>query len=97
MDFAKRGAHVILACRDRKRADDAARSIVLESKNRNVEVEMLDLGSLKSIEDFSKRIKAKCTKLDILVNNAGNFCFVFEHGVMKVNNKFVEKIALFIL
>jgi len=69
--LAKRGGHVILACRDRKRGEQALNEIISESKNTNVELEILDLGSLKSIEEFSTRIKAKCKRIDILVNNAG--------------------------
>ena len=52
--------------------------IILETKNSNVEVEILDLGNLKSIEDFCTRIKAKFKRLDILVNNAGNFIYGYQ-------------------
>jgi len=36
-----------------------------------VQVELIDLGELRSVREFSERIKAKLDKLDILVNNAG--------------------------
>ena len=65
------GARVILACRDAKRAQDARDKIIEESKNKNVEVELLDLSKLKSIKAFSERINSKLDKLDILINNAG--------------------------
>jgi NAD(P)-dependent dehydrogenase (short-subunit alcohol dehydrogenase family) len=71
LELAKRNAHVILACRDPKRGQDAVDKIKEETKNEKVELELLDLGSLKSIKDFSERIKAKLEKLDILINNAG--------------------------
>ena len=71
LDLAKRNAHVILACRDPKRGQDAVDKIKTESKNENVELELLDLASLKSIKEFSERILKKLNRLDILINNAG--------------------------
>ncbi len=71
MHFIWKGARVILACRDENKARNACKQIIDESKNENVEVELLDLGKMKSIKDFSDRIKAKLNKLDILLNNAG--------------------------
>lgn len=71
LDLAKRNAHVILACRDPKRGQDAVDKIKTESKNENVELELLDLASLKSIKEFSQRILKKLDRLDILINNAG--------------------------
>lgn len=71
LDFAKRGARVILACRNKARADEACVKIKQDSKNEKVEVELVDLASLKSTRDFVERIKTKLDKLDILVNNAG--------------------------
>ena len=64
-------ARVILACRNRKKGEDAARLIQMQSQNSQVEVELLDLNSLKSVKDFADRIKTKYTRLDILINNAG--------------------------
>lgn len=73
LDFAKRGAHVILACRDLKRSQPAADKIILESSNNKVEVEILDLASQQSVRDFAERIKKRFKRIDILVNNAGLF------------------------
>ena len=41
------------------------------SKNPNVEVEILDLASLKSTREFAERILSKLDRLDVLVNNGG--------------------------
>ena len=71
LDFARRGAHVILACRDIKRSQPAVDKIKLETNNNNVEVEILDLASLQSVRDFADRIKKRFKRIDILVNNAG--------------------------
>ena len=74
--MAKRGANVILACRDRNKGEKAANEIILKSSNDKVELEILDLASLKSVKAFSERIKSKCKRLDILVNNAGRILFI---------------------
>jgi NAD(P)-dependent dehydrogenase (short-subunit alcohol dehydrogenase family) len=71
IELARRGAHVILACRDRKRAEEALKDICRLSGNKNVELEMLDLASLKSVRECSKRLRRRLTKLDVLINNAG--------------------------
>ena len=65
------GAWVILACRDLKKAQDAANRIKELTKNENIYIEKLDLASIKSIKEFADRILAKYDKLDILINNAG--------------------------
>lgn len=71
LEFAKRGAHVILACRDRMRGQAAADKIIMEANNNKVELELVDLASLKSIKEFADRINRRFKRLDILVNNAG--------------------------
>jgi retinol dehydrogenase-12 len=71
LDLAKRNARIILACRDPKRGQDALEKIKAASQNDKIELEILDLASLKSIKEFSERINAKLDRLDILINNAG--------------------------
>ena len=71
LELAKRNARVILACRDSKKGQEAVDKIKEESKNDNIELELLNLGSLKSIKDFSERIISKLERLDVLINNAG--------------------------
>ena len=71
LDFAKRGARVILACRDQKRASAAAEDIIKKSGNANIIVSLLDLASFDSIKQFAKRINETEASVHILVNNAG--------------------------
>ncbi len=71
LDFARRGASVILACRDLNKADVAAAEIKRLSGNRKIEVQYLDLADLESIRMFAERVKKSLTKLDLLINNAG--------------------------
>ncbi|XP_061734386.1 retinol dehydrogenase 13 [Nerophis ophidion] len=71
LDLAKRGARVILACRDMTKAYLAADYIRHTSGNSNVVVKKLDLASLRSVRDLVKDIQLTEERLDILINNAG--------------------------
>jgi NAD(P)-dependent dehydrogenase (short-subunit alcohol dehydrogenase family) len=71
-DFVRRGARVILACRDLEKAEEAKLEIIQDTGITNrVEVMHLDLSSFKSVRQFAAELCAKEGKLDILVNNAG--------------------------
>lgn len=71
LDFAKRGARVILACRDEEKATKAAKDIITETGSDKVVVRVLDLSSFESVRAFAKVINETEGRLDILVNNAG--------------------------
>lgn len=70
-EFAKRGARVILACRNKEKAEEAQRNIIKESDNTNVIVKIVDFSSLNSIRALADDINVTEERLDILVNNAG--------------------------
>ena len=71
LDLAKRGATIIMGCRDVKKAQKAAEKIKVESKE-PVHVIPLDLSSLASVKSFAKEIQTLTPKVDILINNAGS-------------------------
>ncbi|CAF0900595.1 unnamed protein product [Brachionus calyciflorus] len=71
LDFAKRGAHVILACRDTVKAEKSVEIIRRQTGNEKVDYEIIDLADLNSVKSFCGKIKSKFDRLDILVNNAG--------------------------
>ncbi|XP_077479262.1 retinol dehydrogenase 12 [Stigmatopora argus] len=71
LDLARRGARVILACRDLKKAHKAAVQIRKQSRNDNVVVKKLDLACLQSVRDLARDIINHERHLDILINNAG--------------------------
>ncbi|XP_056900309.1 retinol dehydrogenase 13 [Takifugu flavidus] len=70
-ELARRGARVVMACRDLTRAESAADEIRLSTGNGNVVVRHLDLASLYSIRQFTKEFLETEERLDILINNAG--------------------------
>uniref|UniRef100_A0A8C5RYG0 Uncharacterized protein n=1 Tax=Laticauda laticaudata TaxID=8630 RepID=A0A8C5RYG0_LATLA len=67
VDLARRGARVILACRDKAKGESA------ESGNSEVILMILDLASLNSVRAFAQSFLASEPRLDILINNAGVF------------------------
>ena len=69
--LAARGAHVILTARDVSKGEAVAAGIRSSTGNQDVEVEELELGSLKSIRGFADRFLSRHRALHILVNNAG--------------------------
>ncbi len=72
--LAKKGATIIMACRNLEKAEPVCEMIQTESGNPNIEVMKLDLASLKSIKNFTQEFSARYQKLNILINNAGTFC-----------------------
>lgn len=71
LDLARRGAKVILACRDDRRGQAAAEDVIKKTGNKNVFYKNLDLASLDSIRKFAEDFKRTENKLDVLINNAG--------------------------
>ena len=71
VDLARRGATVIMACRDLKRSKIALDEIVKRTGSSNVILKYLDLASMKSIHEFAKYINKNVAKLHVLINNAG--------------------------
>ncbi|XP_037976531.2 retinol dehydrogenase 12 [Plutella xylostella] len=70
-DLAKRGAKVIIACRDVKKSEDAVTDIINSTQNSKVKFKQLDLSKFESIRRFAKDFNETEERLDILVNNAG--------------------------
>ncbi|MGW7536368.1 oxidoreductase [Amycolatopsis sp. NPDC054798] len=64
--LAERGARVVLACRDERKAHDAVRRI-----GPGAEVVRLDLASLDSVREAAGELRARHDRIDLLINNAG--------------------------
>ena len=69
--LAGRGATVVLACRNSQKAAEAVRRIQAAHPGAQVEVQALDLGSLKSVRQAAAAIRERFSRLDLLINNAG--------------------------
>jgi len=71
--LAKKGAMIVMACRDMTKGNLACEAIKRESANPQIEVINLDLASLTSIREFAKLFTQKYKQLNVLINNAGVF------------------------
>ncbi|XP_065671062.1 retinol dehydrogenase 11 [Hydra vulgaris] len=74
LELAKRGATIVLACRDLKKGNTAVVDIKNQTKNENVFLKELDLSSLHSIRLFASSFMKEFSSLHVLINNAGVFC-----------------------
>ncbi|XP_016133682.1 dehydrogenase/reductase SDR family member 13-like isoform X1 [Sinocyclocheilus grahami] len=80
LDLAKRGARVILACRNKQKAEAAVYDIRKESGNPEVLYMHLDLASLTSVRGFAETFLKSEPRLDLLINNA--VCVAFSLGLI---------------
>lgn len=71
VELAKKGARVLMGCRDAGRAEAALQRARAEVTGAQVELVTLDLQSLSSIEAAAKEVAARTPSLDLLVDNAG--------------------------
>ncbi len=69
--LAHKGAHVVMACRSRGRAEAAAARIRAENPRGELALLDLDLADLASVRAFADAFHQRYDRLDVLVNNAG--------------------------
>jgi retinol dehydrogenase-12 len=69
--LARRGGHVLLACRSPERARPTVDQIKQETNNDDVELIDLDLSSFASIRAAAAAFLARDLPLHVLINNAG--------------------------
>ncbi len=69
--FAKRGAHVLLGCRDPRKADGAIARIRAAAPQARLTALEIDLADLASVRRAAERVNDGTERLDILCNNAG--------------------------
>ena len=69
--LAAKGAHVVMAARDRAKAAAAVEEIRARRRAPQLEPVDLDLASLASVRAAAEQVLAEHPRLDVLVNNAG--------------------------
>jgi NAD(P)-dependent dehydrogenase (short-subunit alcohol dehydrogenase family) len=69
--LARRGARVVLACRDQAKGEAARKTIALDTRNPDIELLIVDLASKQSIRAAAQEFSRTHDALDVLVNNAG--------------------------
>ncbi|XP_056150260.1 retinol dehydrogenase 14b [Lampris incognitus] len=72
-ELLKLQARVIMACRDRRGAEEAARDLreLAGPDHGELVLKHLDLASLTSVRRFCEEISKEESKIDVLINNAG--------------------------
>lgn len=71
VEMARQGAKVIMACRSRKRGEEALAEAKRQSGSEHIILMLCDLASFQSIREFAAEFKAVYSVLDVLINNAG--------------------------
>ncbi|KAK2883661.1 hypothetical protein Q8A67_017298 [Cirrhinus molitorella] len=72
-ELLKLQARVIMACRDRQRAEEAAQDVKNQAgpSQGEVVIKHLDLASLQSVRSFCEEVIREEPRIDVLINNAG--------------------------
>jgi NAD(P)-dependent dehydrogenase (short-subunit alcohol dehydrogenase family) len=71
LELARKGAQVVLACRDMQKGEAALAKLRSRVPGAIAEVAHLDLASLESVRTFAESELALGLPLDLLINNAG--------------------------
>ena len=69
--LVKRKAHVIMACRDRQKAEEAKKRLTSLVPDAQVTLVTLDLADLDSVRQCAESVIQRHSRLDVLINNAG--------------------------
>jgi NAD(P)-dependent dehydrogenase (short-subunit alcohol dehydrogenase family) len=69
--LARKGARVLMACRNPAKAEQALQKVRADVPGAQVELVSLDLASLASIEAAADEVALRTQQLDVLINNAG--------------------------
>ncbi|KAJ8538367.1 hypothetical protein K7X08_014907 [Anisodus acutangulus] len=73
--LAMRNVHVIIAARNMEAANEAKQLILKDNNAARVDIEKLDLSSIRSVKAFADNFSALNLPLNMLINNAGvMFC-----------------------
>jgi NAD(P)-dependent dehydrogenase (short-subunit alcohol dehydrogenase family) len=71
LELARKGAHVVLACRDTAKGEAALARLRADAPAASAEAAHLDLASLQSVHAFAAAELDRGVALDLLINNAG--------------------------
>ena len=69
--LAEHGAHVVMACRSRPKAEAARDQILAAAPSAQVSLVDLDLTSLAAVQVAAAEVIGRFDSLDVLINNAG--------------------------
>jgi NAD(P)-dependent dehydrogenase (short-subunit alcohol dehydrogenase family) len=70
-ELARRGGHVVIACRDTGRGKAAVDDVQKSAPGASLETMALDLADLSSVRAFAEALRGRHSRLHALCNNAG--------------------------
>ena len=65
------GYRVVMACYDLQRAETKRQMLMKDTGNQDIEIEFIDLASLKTVAAFADRMRESGEHVSLLMNNAG--------------------------
>jgi len=87
-ELSRKGAKVVMACRNPQKADTAMQKIKNDIPDANLDIIFLDLANQKSVPDFANQFMHKYNRLDVLINNAGIMATPYSETVDGFENHF---------
>ncbi len=73
LGLARKGASVVMVCRDRTKGETARNEVKAQSGNNNVDLLLTDLSSQQAIRQLVEDFQSRYSQLHVLINNAGVF------------------------
>lgn len=74
-EMLRHNYHVVMAVRSKSSGEKVLKELVAEFPTGSIELLLVDMSSLTSIEKFAKDFKVKHQRLDVLAHNAGVYFF----------------------
>jgi NAD(P)-dependent dehydrogenase (short-subunit alcohol dehydrogenase family) len=98
IELAKKGAVIIMACRNQVKAERARVDIIAQSRNKEIDLFIVDLGIQNSIRKFAEAVHKKYDKIDVLINNAGAIFYNRHFTPDKIESTFaINHLAYFLV
>ncbi|MBO6584640.1 MAG: SDR family oxidoreductase [Gracilimonas sp.] len=69
--LAKKGAYIVMVCRNEDKAVEARQQIIDQTSNPGIDIVLCDFAIQSEIRDAAEKIKADYDKVDVLINNHG--------------------------
>lgn len=69
--LARKGAKLIMVCRNAEKAEAAKQEIIQKTQNEQIDIFLADFSSMAETKRIAKEIEAKYPIIDVLINNAG--------------------------
>jgi len=87
--LAKKGATVVMACRNLQKAEEAKKRVLKTDPNASLKPMKIDTSSLAEVQKFAKHFQNHFDRLDLLINNAGIMMSPYE----ETENGFENQLA----